>query len=131
MCNIIKICNIFKESMVIDMRKKKNGGLLGTMMILGTATAAAAVAYKLKQSTKEDIANNFDEYMDNATKSDNKEPKGFNIKDIIGRVRQNIKDEVSKQDEGFNNKPHKTTMMYRKNRVYNKPVKGIRGQKGI
>ncbi|MBU3229199.1 hypothetical protein [Clostridium algidicarnis] len=131
MCNIIKIFNIFKGSMVKDMGKKKNGGLLGTMMILGTATAAAAVAYKLKESTKEDIANNFDEYMDNAIKSDNKETKGFNIKDIIGRVRQNIKDEDSKQDESFNDKPYKTTMRYRKNRVYNKHVKGIRGQKGI
>ena len=117
--------------MVKDMGRKKSSGLLSTMMILGTATAAAAVAYKLKQSAKENVASNFEGYMDSATKCSCKDSKGFNLKDIMGKIRQNIKDEVSKVDDSFSDNPYKKTMMYRKNRVYNKQVKGIRGQKGM
>ena len=117
--------------MVKDMRRKKSSGLFSTMMILGTATAAAAVAYKLKQGAKENVSSNFEEYMGSATKCSCKGDKKFNIKDIMSKVKQNIKNEGLKQDEGFDDKSYQTTMLYRKNRVYNKPLKGIRREKGI
>lgn len=107
--------------------KRKNKKLMGTMLALGVASAAGAVAaYKMKKNCEEDIINNFDEYADGNYKQ---ETSKFSIKNII----KNIKDELSGEEEETLEFqcPYERTMLYRRDRVYKKPQMGIKGQKGI
>ncbi len=109
--------------------KRKNKQLLGTLLAAGAGLAAAATAYKVNKMVKQDILDNFEEYSD-----ENYTPKNEG-KDLFVKLKSifNKGEECCKEydDENRDKYHFKNTMQYRRDRVYRKPLKGIKGEKSI